>query len=362
MRTTRTVIAAGAAVALALSLPTSASAASHPPTQHEWSDQLVAPFSLAVDGHRVLIADGGTGTIGQLQPNGSVTPIVQDVPGLAGVATRGAWLAYGSTISEDPTQEESPILESGLNIRSPRGTTVYADLHAYEEANNPDRVNAYGITDPDSCMAGDPRAMYTGLVDAHAYNVAAWRGAWLVADAGANAIMKVTDGGRISTLAVLPPVPVTITPEVAGMLGGLPDCALGDTYYVEPVPTGIAIGAGGAVYVSTLPGFPGMLTSQGAVWRVDRTGAATQLASGLSQPTSIAITGKNIYIAELAGAGVSLLKGGEVSPYAALPGALSVATGPSGTVWAASMASDAGPGTIVSISKGKVKVRGHVKR
>src|SRR5690606_15925088 len=232
--------------------------------------------------------------------------------------------------------EESPILESGLNIRTPKGNTIYADLHAYEEVHNPDQVNAYGITDPDSCMAGDPRATYTGLIDSHAYNVTSYRGDWLVADAGANTIMKVSDRGQISTVAVLPPVPVTITAQIAEMLGGLPDCALGDTYYVEPVPTAIAIGAGGAVYVSTLPGFPGMLTSQGAVWRLDRAGAATQLASGLSQPTSIAITGKNIYIAELAGAGVSLRNGGEVSPYAALPGALPVATGPNGTVRAAS--------------------------
>jgi hypothetical protein len=271
-------------------------------------------------------------------------------------------MAYGSTISEDPTQEESPILESGLNIRTPRGSTIYADLHAYEEAHNPDQVNAYGVTDPASCLAGDPRATYTGLVDAHAYNVTSYRGDWLVADAGANAIMKVTDRGQISVLAVLPPIATTITPEIAGAME-LPDCALDDVYYSEPVPTGIAVGPGGAIYVSTLPGFPGMIASQGAVWQINpRTGAATQLASGLSQPTSIAVSGKSIYIAELAGAGVSVLKNGTVSPYAAVPGALSVATAPNGTVWAATMASDAGPGTIVSISKGKVKVQGHMHR
>jgi hypothetical protein len=66
-----------------------------------------------------------------------------------------------------------------------------------------------------------------------------------------------------------------------------------------------------------------MIASQGAVWQINpRTGAATQLASGLSQPTSIAVSGKSIYIAELAGAGVSVLKNGTDSPYAAVPGAL----------------------------------------
>ncbi|MDQ0615136.1 hypothetical protein QF046_002777 [Microbacterium sp. W4I4] len=363
MRSSRVIIAAGAAVALVISLPTSASAASGPPDQQVWSNQLAAPFSLAVDGQRVLVADGGTGTIGQLQPDGSVAPVVQGVPGLAGLATRGAWMAYGSTVSEDPTQEESPILESGLNIRTPGGDTIYADLHAYEEEHNSDGDNAYGITDPESCVASFPGATYTGLIDSHAYSVASYQGGWLVADAGANAIMKVTDSGQISTLAVLPPVPVTITPQVAGLLGGLPGCALGGTFYSEPVPTGVAIGQGGAIYVSTLPGFPGMFASKGAVWKIDSaTGAATQLASGFSQSTSIAVSGDSIYIAELAGAGVSVLKGEEVSSYAALPGALSVATAPNGTVWAATMASEAGPGTIVSISNGKVKVQGHVNR
>lgn len=362
MRTARMLIAAGAAAALAITLPTSASAASDPPAPHEWSNQLAAPFSLAVDGHRVLIADGGTGTIGQLQPNGSVAPIVQGVPGLAGLATRGAWMAYGSTVSEDPTVEESPILESGLNLRDPRGKTIYVDLHAYEEAHNTDGGNMYGVTDPSSCIAGAPGASHAGVIDAHVYGVTPYRGDWLVADAGANAVIKVTDRGRISVLAVLPPMATTITPMIAGAMG-LPDCAVGDVFYSEPVPTSVTIGNGGAIYVSTLPGFPGMIASQGAVWQVNpRTGAATQLASGLSQPTSIAVSGKSIYIAELAGAGVSVLKNGTVSPYAALPGALSVATAPNGTVWAATMASDAGPGTIVSISKGKVKVQGHMHR
>lgn len=367
MRTTRTLIAAGAAVALAVSLPTSASAASGPPAQQEWSNQLIAPFSLAVDGQRVLVADGGTGSIGQLQPNGSVTPIVEGVPGLTGVATRGAWMAYGSSISEDPTQEESLILESGLNIRTPKGDTIYADLHAYEWKHNPDGGNTYGILDLGDCAAEvDPELLpsvlpHGGGLDAHAYNVASWQGGWLVADAGANAIMKVSDKGVISTFSVLPAIPLVINGPVAGMLG-LPGCTIGKTLNVEPVPTGIAVGKGGAIYVTTLPGFPGMILSQGALWRIDTaTGEATQVASGLSQPTSLAISGSDMYIAELGGAGVSVVKNGVVSPYAALPGALSVATAPNGTVWAATMASDAGPGTIVSISKGKVKVQGHIR-
>lgn len=361
MRSLRALIAAGAVLALALSTPALASAASDPPPPQQWSDQLAAPFSLAVDGHRVLIADGGTGVIGQLQPDGSIAPVVEGVPGLAGVATRGAWIAYAS--SEMTGESEPPVItESGLNIRDRKGDVTYADLHAYEVANNPDQVNTYGITDPGSCVASDPRATYTGLVDAHAYNVTAYQGAWLVADAGANTITRVTDDGGISIVAVLPPVPVVITAEIAGMMG-LPECAVGDVYNVEPVPTGVAIGPGGAIYVTTLPGFPGEGASQGALWQIDPdTGDATQIVSGLSGPTSIATAANRTYIAELFGAGVSMVKAGELSPFAELPGALAVATAANGTVWVATMASEQGPGTISSIWKGKVKVQGHINR
>lgn len=363
MRNTRALIAAGAAVALALSLPTSASASSAPPTPKVWSSQLAAPFSIAVDGqHRVLVADGGTGTISSLQWNGELKTVLSGIPGVAGVATRGAWMAYTSSVQEGEG-EEAPIVASGLNIRSPRGGTVYADLHAYEWAHNSDGGNVYGVTDPASCIAGVPEAAeHHGGLDAHAYNVTSWRGDWLVADAGANAIMRVSDRGRISTFAVLPPIPLTITGMVAGMLG-LPDCAIGTTVYIEPVPTGIAVGADGAVYVTTLPGFPGMVTSQGALWRINPvTRSMTQVVSGLSEPTSLAISGSSMYIAELGGAGISVVRNGHVSPFATLPGALAVATSPNGTVWAASMGSEAGPGSLISISNHKVRVHSHMRR
>ncbi|WP_194420692.1 ScyD/ScyE family protein [Microbacterium abyssi] len=364
MRSTRTVLAAAAAAALALSLPAAASAASAPPPPQEWSTQLGAPFSIALDGTRVYVADGATGTIGQLQPDGQIAPVVEGIPGLTGLAIRGASMAWGSSV-EDGSTEPPVILESGLNIRGPKGTTVYADLHAYEVANNPDAASTYGITDPNPCVVeatGGAPLSYTGLVDAHAYNVASWKGEWLVADAGANTVMRVTDSGRISTLAVLPPVPVTLTAETAGMLG-LPACAAGDTYYVEPVPTGITVGSGNTIYVTTLPGFPGESASQGALWQVDASsGTVTQLVSGLSGPTSAAVKGKDVYVAELFGAGVTKVTDGAASPYAALNGALSVAVASNGTVWAATMDLTGGPGTIVSIAKGKVHVNGNIVR
>lgn len=363
MRSTRTVLAAVAAAAIVLSLPATATADAKPPILQEWSTQLGAPFSIALDGTRVYVADGATGTIGQLQPDGQIASLIEGVPGLTGLAIRGASMAWASSV-EDGSTEPPVILESGLNIRGPKGTTTYADLHAYEVANNPDAGNTYGITDPNPCVVeatGGAPLSYTGLIDAHAYNVASWKGEWLVADAGANAVMRVTDSGEIGTLAVLPPVPVTLTAETAGMLG-LPECAAGDTYYVEPVPTGITVGSGGVIYVTTLPGFPGETASQGALWQVGTDGSVTQLVSGLSGPTSAAVKGRDVYVAELFGAGITQVAGGTASPFAALSGAVSVAVASNGTVWAATMDLSGGPGTLVSIAKGKVHVNATLVR
>lgn len=370
MRISRAFIAAGAAVALVLTAPTTASAASDPPPPQQWSDQVAMPYSLTVDGHRVLVADGALGVIGQLQPDGSIASIIEGAGGTTSVATRGKTMAYTTSLE---TGEEAPPAESGLNIQSPRGT-VYADTHAYEYANNPDEGNTYGFMN--SCL-GDA-GMNPGLTDSHAYTVVPYRGDWLVADAGANLIWRVTDAGDVSVFSLFPAVPVTVTEGVWSMFDfdgdhvpDLPECVIGSTFNAEPVPTGITVGPGGVVYVTTLPGFPGMVTGAGQLWRIDRDGGEpTAIASGLAGPTSVTMAGNDaVYVAQLFGGGIAKVStAGEHLGFIPLPNALAVSTASNGTLWAATAAATdengnpTGPGTIVSIWKGKVKVNGHVLR
>ncbi|SJN40278.1 hypothetical protein FM104_10905 [Microbacterium esteraromaticum] len=360
MRTIRALIAAGAAAALVLTAPTLASAASDPPAPQEWSTQVAMPYSLTMDGHRVLVADGAAGVIGQLQPDGSIAPIIEGADGTTSVATRGKWMAYTTSLEQG---EEQPPLQSGLNIRGPKGDTIYADTHAYEYANNPDGVNTYGFVD--GCLADG--GSNPGVLDSHAYTAVSYRGAWLVADAGANVVWHVTNDGDISVFSVLPVIPITVDAQVQAMMG-LPDCALGSTFNAESVPTGLAVGPGNVVYVSTLPGFPGMVTGAGQLWRIDRGGEPTAIASGLAGPTSISMAGPDaLYVAQLFGGGIAKVStSGEHEGFIPLPNALAVSTSSNGTLWAATAAATdeggnpTGPGTIVSISKGKVTINGHI--
>lgn len=110
---------------------------------------------------------------------------------------------------------------------------VVADVSAYETLANP---------------AG-------GAIDTNPYGVFAEPGARIVADAGANALLRVGANGTISTLAVFPSRPARST---------------------DSVPTAVTVGPDGAYYVSELTGAP---FSDGAanIYRVVP-GAAPQVA------------------------------------------------------------------------------------
>lgn len=155
------------------------------------------PLSYAVDGSRVLVADARSALVGKLRADGTIQPIVAGVPGLSGLATRDGWMAYGSSIHAGSVSS-GPGPASGLNIRDRDGAVRYVDLYAFERATNPDGAVTYGVTDP-TCGA-----RYRGRVGSLAHVVASRPGGWLVADAGANSVLMVTDSGEISTLAVLP--------------------------------------------------------------------------------------------------------------------------------------------------------------
>ena len=116
-----------------------------------------------------------------------------------------------------------------------------ADVAAYEAKRNPDGRVTYGFRDVrdqqclDRVPAGIP-AKYKGQVDSHAYATAANKRSIYVADAGANAILKVDKHSkRVSTVAVLPAASFRVTAVLAAGMG-LPDCVVGERYYLSRCP------------------------------------------------------------------------------------------------------------------------------
>ena len=367
MRTTSVALTIGA-LSAGLLLTGSTVATAHPkpaPTPVVKSTALAAPFNLEVTRHSVLVADGGLNLVGRLKKDGSIGTIAADQPGASGVAKAHGRIAFTTTVSNPETFENSA---SGLNIWG-WGKKVYADTTAYETKNNPDQKVHYGVKNPSQCVSDTLTAMqfpvsYTGGIDSHAYSVAAVPGGWVVADAGANALFSVTNNGRVKTLAVLPAQPFTFDAAAVAAMG-LPDCFLGVTYAFESVPTDVELGRDGFLYVTTLPGGPESpaLGARGKLYRVNPwTGRASVVASGFLGATNLAIgSSGEFYVAELFAGTVTKVQRGRTSTFAALPGVVAVETGRDGSVWAGTMASEAGPGTIVKFAGGRWHREGKVR-
>jgi hypothetical protein len=214
---------------------------------------------------------GATGAITAVR-NGHQRRIVSGLPSLADpgmtevlgphdiVFSRGkAFVSIG--LGSDPANR--PLLGPGgaltgqiVRLKPSGRVTPFADLAAFEAANDPDQ--------------GQPGT----LPDSNPYGLAPHpKGGVVATDAGANDLLRVDKRGRISTIAVFPVRP---TPAPDGTI--IP---------MQFVPTTVVRGPDGAYYVGQLTGFP-FPVGGARVWRVVPGKAPTVFASGFTNIIDIA--------------------------------------------------------------------------
>lgn len=200
--------------------------------------------------------------------------------------------------------------------------TTLANVGKFEREHNPDADVTYGFREiSDECAADLPAeigpASYPGIIDSHPYATASIGKVTYLADAAANAILRISPRGAISIVTVLPAVPVEITAEGA-QANGLPDCTVGLTYWFESVPTDVERAPGGQLVVSTLTGGPedGSLGPQSKVYGVDPdNGAATEVAGGLAGAVGVAVAPDgDIFVSQLFGNKLSRIQAGSSTP------------------------------------------------
>jgi hypothetical protein len=132
------------------------------------------------------------------------------------------------------------------------------DLGNFEAANNP---------------TGDQ-------VDSNPYGMLARLGRQIMTDAGANDLLQVGLGGKVTVLATFPDRMVDAPPDL-----GLPP---GTQLPMDAVPTTVAVGPGGDYFVGQLTGFP-FPVGGANVYRVPaRGGSPTVYASGFTNIIDIA--------------------------------------------------------------------------
>jgi hypothetical protein len=289
------------------------------------SSDFVGPLQFAVDGKRVIVADSFTS---QLFRVGRATPIATGPdPSTGGDLAGVAINPTSHTIAYTTNTGDHSVTQ--LVIRPQTSHPVVADLSGYEATANPDQVNHYGPVGRINACArkairklGAPTPLrYTGIVDSHAYSVASIGGGnWAVGDAGGNDILKVDPAGHVSTIAVLPPIPVEITSDIASGLK-LPDCTIGVVYRFEPVPTDVEQGPDGDLYVTALTGASDLVGAGGVLYHITSSGAPEQIAAGFVGATNLAISPSGtIYVANLFSGDISKVEGGTVTTVANLPG------------------------------------------
>jgi len=225
-----------------------------------------------------------TGAIARVTPSGGVSTVLS---GLASIGNGGeatgpaeAMLAYGSlhvlfqNADISPTTGETPFGPGGAYlgdlVRFPffGSPSILARFGPFEAANNPDGGEGTG-----------PELGLENPIDSDPYSFIPYHGGWVVADAAADDLLFVSPTGSISVLAVFPTIGETVPPGVFG-----PEPV---PVQAQPVPTSVAVGPDGALYVGQLGGFPFEVGKQ-SVFRVVPGHAPTVYATGFTSIGDIA--------------------------------------------------------------------------
>jgi sugar lactone lactonase YvrE len=227
---------------------------------------------------------GFTGAVTRVRRNGAIEQVLTDLPsivnqdgetlGPSDIAFKGnkdfvLSIGLGGSDAFGASFANTDLLGTLVSARVGHDeVSLFADVLAYEAAANPDG------TDIDSNPVGLLRR----------------GGAYIVADAGGNAVVRVSHRGRFSTVTPLPPVETEFPP--------------GSPFLADAVPTSVVRGPDGAYYISQLTGFP---FAQGVanIWRVVPGSAPTVYASGLTNVTDLAFARDgSLYAVEIASAGL----------------------------------------------------------
>ena len=190
-------------------------------TETGFSDQAVPPgttFSYPSNGSITRVIDGvQTRIVTDL--SSIYNSQTAEMSGPQGIAFDGAGNGYVVVgLGADPAvRPPGSMLGHVLNFTTSGSVSAFADLSAFEGLNNP---------------AGGP-------VDSNPFHVAVGSGGVYVTDAGANALYNLAPNGTASLVTTFP-----------GRFIGPPVPAS------DSVPTGIAVGPDGTMYIAELTGFP----------------------------------------------------------------------------------------------------------
>ena len=258
-----------------------------------------------------LFCSSTTGIIVSISSRGKVTPVLRGLPSVTEEAdkevTGPSAIAWGHG-QEAVTIDDFLTKKNGTNGLEPKPfASIFGDLKLVSRKKTAKvSIAGFAAAHPQSASS---LGTFPGELpwDSDPYDVIAYRGGWAVADAGANDVVWVSASGRVSLLARFPASPQEVPPGVIGNPKPV-------SVEAQAVPTSLAVGPGGALYVGVLRGAP---SDAGTAYiaRVVPGHAPTIWAKGLSTVTAIAFDREGRLLA------TEFSTGGLLSP-PTVPGAL----------------------------------------
>ncbi len=259
-------------------------AAETPATVTVLAKGLDGPRQLSQTEKYLYVAESDSGQVSRVtKKTGAVKLQVSGASLAQGVVRTGGkfYIASGEAAPDAPASAREVNGGSELLVaKTGRKPRTFADLLAYELKHNPDNQTQLGPDGQPLDALSNPYFVIRSKAEG---------GFLLAADAGGNDVLAISKKGKVSTYFVPPSVTTGVCGEAENNSDAGPSC--------DAVPTGLAYGPGGNLYISALTSeAPG----EGRVYVVDKNGKLLKTLSGFSAPTGVAVgSDGSVYVSEL---------------------------------------------------------------
>lgn len=244
---------------------------------------LEGPRQLSATSNYLYVAEADAAQVSRVtKSSGAVKLQVSDAAYAQGVVRTGGkfYIASG-----EPGPEEAERAVNGsselLVAKTRKAPKTFADLLAYELKRNPDNQTQFGDDGNPLDALSNPYFVVKSKVEG---------GFLLVADAGGNDILAVSKSGKVSTFFVPPTITTGVCAKNTDQNSDAgPSC--------DPVPTGLAWGRDGNLYIS---GLSALAPGEGRVYQVNKNGKLLKTWTGFDAPTGVAVGDDgSVYVSEL---------------------------------------------------------------